>query len=43
MQEPVSEPKARSPRRLFWFVAIYGLSLAGFATFVYGLRALIPR
>ncbi len=30
-------------RRLLWFVALYGVSLAAFAALVYGLRAIIPR
>ncbi len=34
-------PSAR--RRLLWFAGIYLASLAGFVTFVYAFRALIPR
>lgn len=30
-------------RRLGWFVGLYLASLIGFALFVYGLRAIIPR
>ena len=37
---PPSEGRAR---RLLWFVAIYGASLAAFTALVYALRGLIPR
>jgi len=36
-------PPASPWRRLGWFVLLYGASLVGFATFVYGFRAFIPR
>ena len=35
-------PEPRS-KRLLWFVALYGASLAVFAGLVYGLRAIIPH
>ena len=36
------QPKKRFTR-LGWFVALYAGSLIGFALFVYGFKALIPR
>lgn len=38
-----ASPTPSTGRRLLWFVLIYGTTLVGFAAFVYGFRALIPR
>ncbi|KAA2236878.1 DUF2474 family protein [Salinarimonas soli] len=36
-------PPASRWQRIGWFVLIYTGSLVGFAAFVYGFRAFIPR
>jgi hypothetical protein len=36
-------PSSRRARRWVWFAGLYIASLAAFAAFVYGFRAMIPR
>ena len=43
MRPETHPPPERRSKRLLWFVALYGASLAVFAGLVYGLRAIIPH